>query len=176
MRWQAGTLSGWGLLGLNLSEQWAAAPDIQPLMGLPLMLSDFPGTSPPRYVSMRPSMDASNEFLETLTAANTDLREHAVACGVPVILADNSGMRNLIDTDNCIALKSQGRVTGPPDVATEGWVESRVEEIVEPLETLYVDTQGRRRIGARGAEWILECRRTWRDHAASLKAHLRTLL
>lgn len=387
MRWQAGTLSGWGLLGLNLFEQWAASPDIQPLMGSPLMLRDFPGTSPLRYVSMRPSMDVSNEFLESLTAANTDLRKQevvvidafgngltpgiqhsgqlgfrnvarcilentqiestatvdpyesllcasewaagllrattdkpvkmihegidhslffpgprsgvldpecfyvftggkiefrkaqdlvilafrefasrhddavlvaawhspwpawsadfqaglseplrldaagvlqirrwitengikshqfielpltanslmpavlremdcalqvsrceactnlpameAMACGVPVILADNSGMRDLIDTDNCIALKSQGRVTGPRDVATEGWGESRVEEIVEGLENMYVDTQRRKRIGARGAAWILENRRTWRDHAASLKAHLRTLL
>jgi glycosyltransferase involved in cell wall biosynthesis len=91
-------------------------------------------------------------------------------------LADNTGMQDLIDTDNCIALRSQDRVTGPPDVATEGWGDSRVEEIVEALETLYVDTQRRRRIGARAAQWILEHRRTWRDHAASLKAHLRTLL
>jgi hypothetical protein len=67
-------------------------------------------------------------------------------------------------------------VIEPPDVATEGWGESRVEEIVAALETLYVDTQRRKRVGARGAEWILEHRRTWRDHAASLKAHLRTLL
>jgi glycosyltransferase involved in cell wall biosynthesis len=387
MRWQAGTLSGWGLLGLNLFEQWAAGPDIQPLMGMPLALRDFPGTSPLRFVSMRPAMDFSNEFLEALTAAKIDLREHAVmvidafgndlapgiqhagqlglrnvarcifentriastetvdpydsllcasewaehllrantrkpvtmihegidhslffpgprsglldpecfyvftggkiefrkaqdrvilafrefasrhddavlvaawhspwptrsagfqgglpeplqldstgvlqirrwvtengikphqfielpltanslmpavlremdcavqvsrceactnlpameamACGVPVILADNTGMQDLIDTDNCIALRSQDRVTGPPDVATEGWGDSRVEEIVEALETLYVDTQRRRRIGARAAQWILEHRRTWRDHAASLKAHLRTLL
>jgi glycosyltransferase involved in cell wall biosynthesis len=383
LRWQAGTLSGWGLLGLNLFEQWAAGPDIQPLMGIPLVLHDFPGTSPLRFVSMRPAMDFSNQFLE----ATSDLREHSVtvidafgnglapsiqhsgelgsrniarcifedtrlestktvdaydgllcasewaarllranidkpvtmvhegidhslffpgprsglldpecfyvftggkvefrkaqdlvilafqefasrhddavlvaawhspwsalsagfqgglreplridatgalqirrwvtengikphqfielpltanslmpavlremdcalqvsrceactnlpameamACGVPVILADNSGMRDLIDTDNCIALRSQGRVTGPPAAATEGWGESRVEEIVAALETLYVDTHGRKRIGARGAAWILEHRRTWRDHAVSLKSHLRTLV
>jgi glycosyltransferase involved in cell wall biosynthesis len=387
MRWQAGTLSGWGLLGLNLFEQWAVAPDIQPLMGMPLVLRDFPGTSPLRFVSMRPAMDFSNELLQAITAAKYDLRKHgvmvidvfgnrlspgiqhsgqlgsrniarcifentllestkaidpydnilcasewaasllrgyttkpvtmihegidhslffpgprsglldpecfyvftggkiefrkaqdlvilafkefasrhddavlvaawhspwsarpagfqgtlreplqldaagvpeirrwvtengirphqfielpltanslmpavlremdcalqvsrceactnlpameAMACGVPLILADNSGMRDLIDVDNCIALRSQGRVIEPPDVATEGWGESRVEEIVAALETLYVDTQRRKRVGARGAEWILEHRRTWRDHAASLKAHLRTLL
>jgi glycosyltransferase involved in cell wall biosynthesis len=387
MRWQAGTLSGWGLLGLNLFEHWVADPDIQPLLGVPLSLRDFPGTSPLRYAVMRPAMNFSNEFVEALNAGKIDLREQAVlsvdafgngltpgiqhagqmgyrnvarcifentriestkaiesydsllcasewaanvlrattgkpvtmihegidqslffpgprsgildpecfyvftggkiefrkaqdlvifafrefaarhddavlvaawhspwlgrsaglqvnlaeplredatgaplirqwvtengikphqfielpltanslmpavlremdcalqvsrceactnlpameamACGVPVILANNSGMRDLIGSENCIALGSQGRVNGPPGVATEGWGESSVEEIVEALETLYVDTQKRRRIGARGAEWILEHRRTWRDHAASLKGHLRMLL
>ena len=51
-----------------------------------------------------------------------------------------------------------------------------VEEIVAALEKLYTDTRARKHIGARGAGWILEKRRTWRDHAASLKAHLQTLL
>lgn len=387
MRWQAGTLSGWGLLGLNLFEQWVADPAIQPLMGVRFSIRDFPGTSPLRYTLMRPAMDYSNEYVEALTAGKIDLREQgvlvidafgdgfapgiehtgqmgfrnvarcifentridttkaiepydsllcasdwaarllrastrkpvmmihegidhslffpgprsgvldpecfyvftggkiefrkaqdlvlfafrefaarhddavlvaawrspwpgratgfqvnlpeplrqdvsgaplirqwvtengikphqfidlpltanslmpavlremdcalqvsrceactnlpameAMACGVPVILANNSGMRELIDSDNCMPLNSQDRVHGPPDVATEGWGESRVEEIVQALETLYVDTQRRRRIGARGAQWILEHRRTWRDHAASLKGHLQTLL
>jgi glycosyltransferase involved in cell wall biosynthesis len=387
MRWQAGTLSGWGVLGLNIFEHWASDPDIQPLMGLPLSLRDFPGTSPLRYTAMRPAMSYSNDFLEALNAGKIDLREQAVllidafgngfapgiqhsgelgirnvarcifedtriestkaidpydsllcgsqwaanilravtdkpvtmihegidhslffpgprsgildpdcfyvftggkiefrkgqdlvlcafrefaarhddavlvaawhspwhgrsggfkgtlteplrqdasgaplirqwvtdngiqphqfvelpltanslmpavlremdcalqvsrceactnlpameamACGVPVILANNSGMRDLIGTDNCIALSSQERVNGPPDAATEGWGESRVDEIIEALETLYADTERRGRIGVRGAEWILEQHRTWRDHASSLKAHLLALL
>jgi glycosyltransferase involved in cell wall biosynthesis len=386
MRWQAGTLSGWAVLGLNLFEHWAADPNIQPLMGVPLALVDFPGTSPLRYAAMRPAMDSSNEFLEALKAAKIDLREQAVividafgnefaagigltgqlgirniarcifestrientkaiepydnllcasnwaagllrastdkpvtmihegidhslffpgprsglldpecfyvftggkiefrkaqdlvifafrefaarhddavlvaawhspwhgrsagfqanlpaplhkdatgalqirrwvtengikphqfielpltanslmpavlremdcalqvsrceactnlpakeamACGVPVILSNNTGTLDLIDTDNCVALSSQDRVTGPPGIGTEGWGESSVEEIVDALETLYTDTQRRKRVGARGAAWILEHRRTWRDHAAALKAHLQTL-
>jgi glycosyltransferase involved in cell wall biosynthesis len=387
MRWQAGTLSGWGVLGLNLFERWAADPDLQPLMGVRLDVRAFPGTSPLRYVTMLPAADSSNKFLDALTAGKIDLREQgvvvidpfgnglvpaiqgtdhhgirnvarcifestriegtealepydnllcasewaasllrattdkpvtmihegidhslffpgprsdvldpecfyvftggkiefrkaqdlvilafrefaarhddavlvaawhspwagmsggfqgrlpvplhndangapkirqwvtengikphqfielpltanslmpavlremdcalqvsrceactnlpakeAMACGVPVIVANNTGTRDLIDTDNCVALNSQDRVTGPSGVGTEGWGESRVEEIVEALETLYADTQMRKRISARGAAWILEHRRTWRDHAASLKAHLRTLL
>jgi len=97
----------------------------------------------------------------------------AMACGVPVILAHNTGMRDLIDTDNCLALRSQHRVNGiEPDLGTEGWGESDVEEIVAALERLYTDAQLRKRIGARGAEWILERGRTWRDHAAALKSHL----
>ena len=386
MRWQAGSLSGWGVLGLNLFEHWASDPDIQPLMGVPIALRDFPGTSPLRYLAMKPVADASNEFLEALNSGKVDLRQqgvvvidpfgdglepaiqhtgrsgarniarcifektritstkaiepydsllcasewaasllravtdkpvtmvhegidHAVffpgprsglldpdcfyvftggkiefrkaqdlvirafrefaarhddavlvaawhspwpaaaagfhgslaeplrqdpngalqigrwaaengipphqfielpltanslmaqvlremdcsvqvsrceactnlpakeamACGVPVILANNTGTRDLIDTDNCIALSSQGPVTVPQDFGTEGWGESKVEEIVAALETLYTDTQRRKRIGARGAAWILEHRRTWRDHAAALKSHLLTL-
>jgi glycosyltransferase involved in cell wall biosynthesis len=386
MRWQAGTLSGWGLLGLNIFEQWAADPVMQPLMGLPLALRDFPGTSPLRYAAMRPAMEHSNQFTEALAAGGLDLREQSVvvidafgdrfalgidpcgrfgarniarcifentrlgsaqpidrydsvlcasewsanllrastgkpvtmihegidhsiffpgprsglldpdrfyvftcgkiefrkaqdlvilafrefaarhddavlvaawhspwpersagyqvnlpeplrldaagvpqirrwtadngikphqfielpltanslmapvlremdcalqvsrceactnlpameamACGVPVILANNSGVRDLIDADNCIALHSQDPVTPPAEVGTEGWGESRVEEIVEALEILYSDSDRRKRIGARGAEWLLEHGRTWRDHAASLKAHILAL-
>lgn len=386
MRWQAGSLSGWGVLGLNLFEHWASDPDIQPLMGVPIALRDFPGTSPLRYLAMKPVAKASNEFLEALQAGKLDLRQQdvvvidpfgngltpaiqhaghagarniarcifessridstatiepydsllcasqwaasllrevaakpvqmihegidpavffpgprsglldpdcfyiftggkiefrkaqdlvirafrefaarhddavlvaawhspwpaasvgfqgtlseplrqdangalqiqrwvtengipshqfielpltanslmaqvlremdcsvqvsrceactnlpakeAMACGVPVILANNTGTRDLIDTDNCIALSSQGRVPGPPDLGTEGWGESTVEEIVAALEALYTDTQRRKRIGSRGAAWILEHRRTWRDHAAALKSYLQTL-
>jgi glycosyltransferase involved in cell wall biosynthesis len=100
----------------------------------------------------------------------------AMACGVPVILANNSGMRDLIDAENCIALYSQDPVRAPLGIGTEGWGESRVEEIVEAFETLYVDSEKRRRVGARAAGWMLEHRRTWFDHAASLSEHLRTLV
>ena len=41
MRWQAGSLSGWGVLGLNLFEHWAADPDLQPLMGVRLDVREF---------------------------------------------------------------------------------------------------------------------------------------
>jgi glycosyltransferase involved in cell wall biosynthesis len=386
MRWQAGTLSGWAILGLNLFEHWASDPAIQPLMGIPLSLRDLPGSSPLRYAAMRNEMDRSNRFVEALAAGKINLRDQgvvvidafgnrlspfvplseqagarniarcifedsriedtppidrydsvlcashwaaellrsatnkpvtmihegidhsiffpgprsglldpecfyvfsggkiefrkaqdlvisafrefaarhddavlvtawnspfpvewsagfqgnlpsplrtyagqlqitqwavengikphqfielpltanslmpavlremdcalqvsrceactnlpameAMACGVPVILADNTGMRDLIDSDNCVALRCQDRVDGPSPMTTEGWGESRAEEIVVALESLYVDTQKRKRIGARGADWILEHRRTWRDHAADLKAHLQTL-
>jgi glycosyltransferase involved in cell wall biosynthesis len=98
--------------------------------------------------------------------------KEAMACGIPVVLADNTGTRDLIDADNCVALRSQGTVTGPAGCGTEGWGETSVEELVAALEQLYTDTQYRRRIGARGAEWIVQHGRTWRDHAAALKRHL----
>jgi glycosyltransferase involved in cell wall biosynthesis len=387
MRWQAGTLSGWAILGLNLFERWASDPGIQPIMGVPLALRDMPGTSPLRFAAMRNEMERSNQFVESLAAGQVDLHQHAalvidgfgnnfnrlapypsamgirnvarciledariettkplepydsvlcasewaasvlrsvtnkpvtmihegidhslffpgprsgildpecfyvfsggkvefrkaqdlvilafrefasrhddavlvsawnspwpdwaagfqgnlpsplrqdatgqlqirqwimengiqphqfielpltanslmpavlremdcalqvsrceactnlpameaMACGVPLIVSDNTGTRDIIDSDNCIALRSQDPIIGPQGMTTEGWGESRVEEIVEALETLYADTQRRKSIAARGAAWILEHRRTWRDHAADLKAHLMTLL
>ena len=120
-------------------------------------------------------MDCALQVSRSEACTNLPAKE-AMACGVPVIVANNTGMRDLIDGDNCFPLNSQDRVTGEPGVGTEGWGESRVEEIVAALEKLYTDTQLRKRIGARGAEWILEKRRTWRDHAADLKGHLLTLV
>jgi glycosyltransferase involved in cell wall biosynthesis len=104
--------------------------------------------------------------------------KEAMACGVPVILANNSGTRDLIDVDNCVSLNSQDPVPCEPgwDTGTDGWGESRVDEIVVSLEKLYSDSQLRRRIGARGAQWILENGRTWQVHAKALKAHLHSLL
>jgi glycosyltransferase involved in cell wall biosynthesis len=51
-----------------------------------------------------------------------------------------------------------------------------VEEIVAALEKLHSDTQTRKRIGARGAQWIVENRRTWQDHAGDLKAYVLGLI
>jgi glycosyltransferase involved in cell wall biosynthesis len=120
-------------------------------------------------------MDCALQVSRCEACTNLPAKE-AMACGVPVILANNTGVRDLVDVDNCVPLMTQDPVIGEPGVGTDGWGESRVEEIVEALEKLYTDTQMRKRIGARGAQWILEHRRTWRDHASDLKAHLLSLL
>jgi glycosyltransferase involved in cell wall biosynthesis len=151
-------------------RRWATENGIAPhqFIELPLM---------PNYMmpSVLREMDCALQPSRGEACTNLPAKE-AMATGVPVILANNSGTRDLIDTDNCIALTTQDPVIFKPGFGTEGWGESRVEEIVAALEKLYTDTQARKRIGTRGADWILEKRRTWRDHAASLKAHLRTLL
>ena len=119
-------------------------------------------------------MDCALQVSRCEACTNLPAKE-AMACGVPVILANNTGVRDLVDTDNCFAVSSEDPVTPKPGVATDGWGETRVEEIVAALEKLYTDTQLRRRIGARGAEWIVEHRRTWQDHAADLKNHILSL-
>jgi glycosyltransferase involved in cell wall biosynthesis len=116
-------------------------------------------------------MDCALQVSRCEPCTNLPAKE-AMACGIPVILADNTGTRDLIDTDNCVPLRSQGGVAGAAGWGTEGWGETSVEEIVAALEHLYTDTQHRKHIGARAAEWIVQHQRTWRDHAAALKSHL----
>jgi len=116
-------------------------------------------------------MDCAVQVSRCEPCTNLPAKE-AMACGVPVILADNSGTRDLVGEDNCVPLRSQGVVSGPAGEGTDGWGEIRVDELVAALEDLYTDTERRKRIGARGAEWIIEHKRTWRDHASALKNHL----
>jgi len=93
----------------------------------------------------------------------------AMACGVPVIVAENTGMKDLIVEDNCIHLSRQGPVQQQsPNHSSEGWGESSIDEIVEALEMVYADQQCREAIGAAGARWIRE-HRTWQIHADKLK-------
>lgn len=89
----------------------------------------------------------------------------AMACGVPVILSDNTGHRDLIRESNCLPLRQQTPVPNPRG-ARQGWCESSVEEAVAHLETLYGNRQQARAIGDRGKIFI-RTERTWRDFAES---------
>jgi glycosyltransferase involved in cell wall biosynthesis len=150
-------------------ERWVSENGIRPyqFIGLPLM----PNYAMPAVLR---EMDCALQVSRCEACTNLPAKE-AMACGIPVIVASNSGTRDLIDGDNCIALTAQGPVGGESGLGTDGWGESDVGEMVAALERLYTDTAARKRIGQRGAAWIVEHRRTWRDHAASLKAHLKTL-
>lgn len=91
----------------------------------------------------------------------------AMACGVPTILANNTGVQDIIEHENCVALTSQSQVTSVDGWGVEGWGESNVEEIVDALEKLYSDSRLRRHIAARGAEFM--SLRTWKSHSEELK-------
>lgn len=91
----------------------------------------------------------------------------AMACGVPVILAKNTGMLDLIEEGNCIALKQQTPMVSPQ---TEGWCESSVEEIIDALELTYQHREQAKQVGLSGSRWITRSRRTWSDHAHDLLA------
>jgi glycosyltransferase involved in cell wall biosynthesis len=103
------------------------------------------------------------------------LAKEAMACGVPVILAANTGVNDLIAGGNSLPLTHQKTVRDYPHSGTEGWGESDVEEIVEALERLYSDTALRKRIGEAGSAWIVEAGRTWSNHARQLKSLLLSL-
>ena len=132
---------------------------------------ELPMTANPLMPMVLRQMDCAIQVSRCEPCTNLPAME-AMACGVPVILSNNTGMLDLAAVDNCMALRSQDPVRSKPGVGTDGWGETRVEEIVAALEKLYTDTQLRRKIASRGAEWILEHGYTWSDHAKSLKSHL----
>jgi glycosyltransferase involved in cell wall biosynthesis len=150
--------------------RWAVENGIPPrqFIEMPLM----PNSMLPMVLR---EMDCAVQVSRCEACTNLPAKE-AMACGVPVILADNTGTRDIVDADNCIALRADGAVSPEPGWGTDGWGEARVDDIVDALERIYTDTKLRRGIGARGASWIIERQRTWRDHAAALKAHLLSLL
>jgi glycosyltransferase involved in cell wall biosynthesis len=92
----------------------------------------------------------------------------AMACGLPVIVARNTGMHDMIDGDNCLALDRQSPVDHPDGWGTSGWGESDPDEILHALERLYTSSQLRKTLGA-GANRFMRSR-TWASHAALLKA------
>jgi glycosyltransferase involved in cell wall biosynthesis len=140
----------------------------------PRQLIELPGMPNAMLPAVLREMDCALQVSRCEPCTNLPAKE-AMACGVPVILADNTGTRDLVDVDNCVPIRFQGGVAGPPGCGTDGWGESSVDEIVAALEVLYTDSQYRARIAARGSEWIVDRRRTWRDHAAALKNHLLSL-
>jgi glycosyltransferase involved in cell wall biosynthesis len=151
--------------GLEIAR-WVAENGIRPHQFI-----EVPAMPNSMLPSLLREMDCAVQVSRCEPCTNLPAME-AMACGIPVILADNTGMKDLIGQGNCVALHSQGAVVGHSECGTEGWRESSIDEIVSALEMLYTDSQRRCHIGARGAEWILEQRRTWRDHAADLKQYL----
>lgn len=87
----------------------------------------------------------------------------AMACGTPVILSANTGHRDIIRDDACLALTRQDP-TPDPTGARIGWGESSVEELVEHLETLYTDRDAARRRSCNAMRFILG-ERTWKNFA-----------
>ena len=91
----------------------------------------------------------------------------AMACGVPVIMADNTGVKDIVASGNCIALQRQSKVARDGGGNTDGWGESDVEEILDALERLYASSALRREIGTGGARHMSG--RTWQKHSEALK-------
>ena len=103
------------------------------------------------------------------------LAKEAMACGVPIIAAPNTGMKDLLTPDNVITLTRQQPVRDYALSGTEGWGEADVEEIVDALERLYTDAALGKKVGEAGARWLLDAERTWAHHAAHLKSLLLSL-
>jgi glycosyltransferase involved in cell wall biosynthesis len=100
-------------------------------------------------------------------ACTNMLVKEAMACGLPVIAAANTGVKDLIREGNCIPLLRQTPIVDRGNSGCEGWGESDVEEMIEALERLYASAELRRTIGATAATFMQD--RTWGNHAAKLK-------
>lgn len=87
----------------------------------------------------------------------------AMACGLPVVLSDNTGHRDLIGPGNCYVLRKQGTI---PREECREWGDSDPEELVERLEEIFNDTTEAARRGQAAAESL--SRLTWRHSIANL--------
>jgi tetratricopeptide (TPR) repeat protein/glycosyltransferase involved in cell wall biosynthesis len=72
-----------------------------------------------------------------------------LASGVPVIVSDNTGHKDLVATGAPYALTRQQPIAAT-NMGTEGWGESDVEEIVEALERVWSDRNEAQRRAAAG--------------------------
>jgi len=93
-----------------------------------------------------------------------------MACGVPTILAANSGQLDLIEAGNCYPLTEQAPLPGA-EAGLEGlpgWGESDVEEILAALEAAYADRDEARKRGLKGAKTLAKL--PWSRTAAQMKA------
>ena len=127
----------------------------------------------PNLLMPRVLCDMDCAVFPSRAEAGTSLpAKEAMACGVPVILAANTGLKDIIDTGNCIALAEQKPIY---DCGMDQWGESDVGEMVQALERLYADSSYRHKIGREGAAWILAHGRTWVDHARQLKSLIMSL-
>lgn len=139
----------------------------------PRHVIELPQTSNPLMPAILREMDCALAPSRAEACTNL-LAKEAMACGVPVIAASNTGVLDLISDGNVLALTRQTTVQNAP-WGSEGWGESDPDEIIAALLTLYTETDKRAAIGSRGAEWIVGARRTWANHAAELKSVLLSL-
>ncbi len=94
-----------------------------------------------------------------------------MAMGLPVVLSDNTGHKDLIEgpgEDARVFVLRQQRPVAPPDArwGTEGWGESSVEELEALLETLYTNRDEAAARGARAAAFMANL--TWEKQVPRL--------
>lgn len=106
-------------------------------------------------------------FPNRCEAATNLVAMEAMACGVPVVIANNTGMADLIEDGNCIPLRRQTAVVSPDGWGTDGWGETDIEELLEAMERLYTSPDLRKDIAAKGVAAMAS--RTWKHHADRLK-------
>jgi glycosyltransferase involved in cell wall biosynthesis len=159
------TLDQNGMLNV---KQWVADNDIDPERVIEIFSTPNQLMAP-----LLREIDVAIQPSRAEACTNLPVKE-AMACGVPVIVGNNTGMKDLITGDNCVALWNQRAVPSQPHCQTDGWGESNVDEICAALDRLYLDRVYRSAIGTTAARWVRE-HRTWQMHAAQLKTFVLSL-
>jgi len=97
----------------------------------------------------------------------------AMACGIPSIIAANTGQLDLIIENNCYPLQTQSQIapTGSP---AEHWRNSDINEIITAMEHAYQNREDARTIGENGAEFMKK--RSWEIQVQKLMESLSDLL
>jgi glycosyltransferase involved in cell wall biosynthesis len=95
-----------------------------------------------------------------------------MACGVPAILSNNTGHKDLVAGGAPYVLTHQGPVASS-GLGTDGWGESDVDEIVEALEQVWANREEARRRGMAGAEAMAKL--SWRNQIGKLHETLAPL-
>jgi len=99
-----------------------------------------------------------------------------MAAGVPTIVSENSGHRDLVSTGGTLPLTRQ-HVVAPPSRfyrSVEGWGESDVDEMVDALERIYTNRSEAQSIARHGADAM--ARMTWQHQVQHLLATLAPLM
>jgi glycosyltransferase involved in cell wall biosynthesis len=150
-------------------RRWAAANGIDPSKVIEIGL--IPNPMMPAVLREMDCVLAPSraEACTNLIAAE------AMACGIPVLVAENTGVKDLISPGNSWPLTRQSPIRDYAPSGTEGWGESDVEEIVGGLERLYTDSALRKEIAKKGSNWIVAQDRTWGRHARELKSLITSL-
>ena len=145
-------------------KTWVTKNGIDP--GKVIDLGQIPNPMMPAVIR---EMDCALAVSRAEACTNLPAAE-AMACGIPTIIAKNTGVLDLVGDGNCIPLTHQAAIRDFAPSGTDGWGESDVEEIVQALERLYADRELRDTIGRAGAGWMVKERRNWAEHAGRLKS------
>jgi hypothetical protein len=62
----------------------------------------------------------------------------ALACGLTVAVANNTGQRDLVNTARCIALRDQPQVPSDGVTCMVDWGETSVDELLGVMEDVYI--------------------------------------
>ena len=104
---------------------------------------DLPYTPNPQMPDILINCDAAL-FPNRCEGGTNLVAMEALACGVPSIVAANTGQLDLIELFDCLPLRKQQHVTAPADFpSVVDWRESDIDEIVAALEQIYQDSAAR---------------------------------